>query len=397
MIKNKYLLLVIYSFLLTLLLNILGTLANAIDFYDLRHFFSVIFSSFLLVIGLLYLSFKFFQKQQKIHSVNISNFLGARITFFICFVLIGLVFPISESLNLADLFTECTLIDDEEYYDDPRAEYAPSPFGSGTDASGYYSNFKYYVDANVPLENLELREGVIEYSENFGYFITNEYNEDIPINAGNCTSKEVAYLRGYKPIVTSSADISHFLLPFNYLFDVLLRDGLYTLLFALVVVLYAKAYPHRIFSNLDDESTPQANNDNLAEHIIENDEKVKIQTIVQNYGKSLAQGVNGIARPISLLQNSKDEIQQAIKDYIIYLRGDNKLTDDLYGELSTAYSVIDHFIDDDRADIINKVFFQLKSHDNVPSSDLEVYYDFMDNSFTNCTERMIELDELIKK
>lgn len=54
------------------------------------------------------------------------------------------------------------------------------------------------------------------------------------------------------------------------------------------------------------------------------------EKIVDNFGEALSRGSNGIARYASLLGNSKEEIKQALKDYVISLKNNKKLTEEKY-------------------------------------------------------------------
>jgi hypothetical protein len=122
----------------------------------------------------------------------------------------------------------------------------------------------------------------------------------------------------------------------------------------------------------------------------------KAEVIVNDYGGALAQGVDGIARPISLLKNTKDEIKQAFKDYLVALKNHKKLTNEKYSILSATYGYIDHFVDDNAAAIINKVFKQIENNESIDQESQKVYQEFMAKSFLKMSDKMQELEDIIK-
>lgn len=119
------------------------------------------------------------------------------------------------------------------------------------------------------------------------------------------------------------------------------------------------------------------------------------QTIINTYTEALAKGSSGTARPISYLVNSKDEIKQAYKDYIKALKQRGKLDDRLLDQLRLTYSEIDHFIDDEIAEIVNRVTEQTKMNQPSDENEENIYMGFRAAVLMNSTKKMTEFDELI--
>lgn len=73
------------------------------------------------------------------------------------------------------------------------------------------------------------------------------------------------------------------------------------------------------------------------------------EKIINQYGFSLSRPKknSGLARPVSFLSHTKDEIKTAYSSYITALQKRNLLTDKIKEELIGAYSHIDSFIDDE--------------------------------------------------
>ncbi len=123
----------------------------------------------------------------------------------------------------------------------------------------------------------------------------------------------------------------------------------------------------------------------------------KAEIIINNFGTSLTQKVNGIARPISYLRNSIQEIKEAYRVYITALVDTDQLTDEIYGNLSAAYSFIDQFIEDEKAEIINRVNKQkLEKIVSIPQEE-EIYKDYFDKVILKMAYKSLELDKLIEK
>jgi hypothetical protein len=123
----------------------------------------------------------------------------------------------------------------------------------------------------------------------------------------------------------------------------------------------------------------------------------KAEIIINNYGTSLTHKADGIARPISYLKNSIQEIKDAYRIYISALVDTNQLTDQIYGNLSSAYSFIDQFIEDEKAQIINRVNKQkLEKTASLPQEE-KLYKDFFEKVILRMAEKNLELDKLIEK
>lgn len=84
------------------------------------------------------------------------------------------------------------------------------------------------------------------------------------------------------------------------------------------------------------------------------------------------------------------EIKNAFKDYVLGLRDRNKMTDEIYSALKNAYQALNQFVDDDVAEVVNRVQSQLKKRQETDPKETQIYYDF-------CDAMMLgeNLDELI--
>lgn len=123
---------------------------------------------------------------------------------------------------------------------------------------------------------------------------------------------------------------------------------------------------------------------------------ISAEKIVNDYGKSLSQWPDGdMAIPISLLRNSKAEIKNAFRDYILALKFHNKLSDEMFSELKIAYGYIDLFVEDRNVKIINKVHKQLEKNEEVNKLEKEVYQEFI-SIYGSIAERMNELKSLVE-
>jgi len=238
-INSKIATLVIYSIGFTIASVALSSINQ--DSYDN--------SSILVVwgtLGVLIVLLVKFAGQQKEHiPVEIFRMLMVRTYYFLIVMAIQLwVYPIKDTIDLTNYFARYTLIDEGVYYEGDE------------DHSGKYSyNFKYYVPIETKLIGLELHEGrIVEcngcaYHSDVpsGFALEDEdgYKEDI--NIGNCTSKEVAVYLGYENINRHENEINYLLLPFKYLWYILLKEGIYTFIFIIIIITYSKRYPDKIF------------------------------------------------------------------------------------------------------------------------------------------------------
>jgi len=134
------------------------------------------------------------------------------------------------------------------------------------------------------------------------------------------------------------------------------------------------------------------NNDTYPDFEKEN----RAEKIVNNYGAALTKGTNGIARPISLLKNSKKEIVKAFKYYVKSLKKHDMLTDKVYWTLAETYSFLEHFVEDDLAEKINYVHNNRLKGDSIDPTDHKIYQEFKSNVFLKGAEKMNEFSELVK-
>ena len=244
--RSKVLSLVVYGFGFTLAMNIMTSVFN--------YFEHLAFSSFWIALIPLYLIKLYHARQSQYFTVDFAYLVYARVGLFVSVIVLGYISPIeSFSLDYIDLtgnFSNYILIDDEDYFEDARADVDPV-FG-GTDASGYYSSFKYYVDKKEDITGLRLPEGIIiKPNDERYYLLSKPYNPllDVSyINVSPCSSKEVAYIKGYKPLAQSPEPINHFLLPIHYLWFVLLKDGIYSVIYILILIVTMLTKPKLLFS-----------------------------------------------------------------------------------------------------------------------------------------------------
>lgn len=120
------------------------------------------------------------------------------------------------------------------------------------------------------------------------------------------------------------------------------------------------------------------------------------ESIVNDYMESLAMGSRGIARPISYLKNTKEEIRQAFKDYMTALILQHKLDGKLATQLRATYSSIDHFIDDKLAHDINRIEGLRKSKQPISADEETLHRWFVVDVLMNSTSKANEFDNLLK-
>ena len=203
--KSKLTALVIYGLGFTLILDVVMTTYN--------HFEQVFFSTFWIVILSLYLFNVYYQYQSQYFTFNFAAMIKVNFGLFLSILALDYVTPswkFWDFMNLTNNYSNYILIDDEEYYEDYLAEVDPV-FG-GTDGSGYYSNFKYYVDGKENITRHILPEGRIARVDEERYCLIDESGATINLlNINSCPSNEVAFIYGYKPL----GSVTECMLPFR--------------------------------------------------------------------------------------------------------------------------------------------------------------------------------------
>ena len=122
----------------------------------------------------------------------------------------------------------------------------------------------------------------------------------------------------------------------------------------------------------------------------------KAEAIVNEFGDALSADFNGFARPLSLLKNSKAEIEAAIKEYLVVLIKTGKLTKDHVKVLSYGYASLVLFTEDEKANRINTAA-QQKENAPLPPDLFELYSDFAKESSLRMKERVVEITDFIKE
>ncbi|MGK7392428.1 MAG: hypothetical protein ACNS60_18890 [Candidatus Cyclobacteriaceae bacterium M2_1C_046] len=119
------------------------------------------------------------------------------------------------------------------------------------------------------------------------------------------------------------------------------------------------------------------------------------ERIVNAYGEALSAEAIGIAKPISSLKYSKEEIKSAIKTYIDSLVKADKLNKELIKVLSLGYASIDLFIEDKEAE---KFSYVEKSKDDkdLPEELLISYQNFVQNAKKSMQNNVEEITAYIK-
>ena len=311
--RNKIYVLVIYSFSITLLSHVFSILTdwNVIPWVPL---------TFWLIIILIIPLWKFLLAKQKETSIYVVAFLAYRFLFFlVIYLFIGSVYPIASKLDLREHFSNYTLIDDREYFDSPDPEY----YGDSNGSSGYSSTFNYYVEIETSLLNLKLPEGVIVNDED-GYAIKNKYGDMIHLNISNCTSKDVAYLLGYKSLGKNTKGENSVFLPINFLWYILVKDGLYTMLFIVVIILVLIRKPENLFpikNNSKEKPLSRLRNMQEPKEALASDAEVKMREITPKERKILLRAtfrIEELKEKESQLKKNKisDKLMQEGKDQV---------------------------------------------------------------------------------
>lgn len=121
----------------------------------------------------------------------------------------------------------------------------------------------------------------------------------------------------------------------------------------------------------------------------------RAERIVNIYGEALSAESIGIAKPISSLKYSKEEIKSAIKTYIDSLIKANKLNKEIIKVLSFGYASIDLFIEDKDAEKFNYVE-KSKDDKDLPEELLISYKNFVENAKLSMQENVEEITTYIK-
>ena len=148
---------------------------------------------------------------------------------------------------------------------------------------------------------------------------------------------------------------------------------------ALIIIIYHES-----------QNPTKSDTSNLHEYInrkINISEDQKAWQIIQAYAEAVSKE-DGIARSLSLLINSKQEIINSYKIYISYARAKNILSTDLFSKLLTTYSVIDAFVEDKNVEIINRVSKHIKlnfknrhqPNKDIPVIEMEIFENFIEST-----------------
>lgn len=125
--------------------------------------------------------------------------------------------------------------------------------------------------------------------------------------------------------------------------------------------------------------------------------KFEAEKIINKYGEAVAQG--GIARNASLLPCNKSIIKYA---YFIYIEAGIKegiFTEEFLSSLWGSYCCLDHFIDEEQAEVINKTFELVKNKQidlnlEMNQNAKAIYEDFVYNNLTS-NKNLEEICEFI--
>jgi tetratricopeptide (TPR) repeat protein len=150
-------------------------------------------------------------------------------------------------------FYQYTLLDDEEYFEDPYADDDPL---YGRNSSGYSSSLKYFVPVNTELDGLETRVGTIKRDHDSIYSLVKEYDETISLNLSYTIFWQFAYIEGYKPVQEKDYKIGGFLervyqIGPYYIFELIITNLGSTFLFTLIVILISLFSPSFVISLKD--------------------------------------------------------------------------------------------------------------------------------------------------
>jgi hypothetical protein len=119
------------------------------------------------------------------------------------------------------------------------------------------------------------------------------------------------------------------------------------------------------------------------------------EKVIQNYGAALENGGALICFPNSLLQNSKEEITRSFQTYVNYLKNTERLTPEVVTMLGNAFSVIDYFIEDFEANIINNTHQRIKNGEIPGSREKHLYETFQVQLLQSRGNRYVEFNKMI--
>lgn len=81
--------------------------------------------------------------------------------------------------------------------------------------------------------------------------------------------------------------------------------------------------------------------------------------------------------------------------YVKELKADELLTDKQFSDIKLLYSSLSHFIEDKKADEVNKIHLLKFNNQKIIFAQEIIYQDFMTNNFLGLTERMEEFEQLL--
>lgn len=104
--------------------------------------------------------------------------------------------------------------------------------------------------------------------------------------------------------------------------------------------------------------------------------------IIMSYADSLAEETDLIVKPLSMLKYSKREILEAMSDYIRISTRLNILSEEVKSKILTARECINSFVEDDKANLINKVFKLLfeKKYEEIDPKERELAFQYFQES-----------------
>jgi polyribonucleotide nucleotidyltransferase len=124
-----------------------------------------------------------------------------------------------------------------------------------------------------------------------------------------------------------------------------------------------------------------------------NENQKAAEAIVNDYGTALSIESEGFARPASLLNNSKEEIKEAIKAYIEALIATKRLSKELCSILSFGYASVELFTDDDEAEFINKLG---KKKEKLSEDLYSTYSDYVQETTLAMKRNIAEITDFLK-
>jgi hypothetical protein len=243
--------LIIISFLFNI--GLMVTLRIVSDFFNNHDFISKILDYWAWVYcgGFLFLMYILFFKYLLKTDIDLTRlFIIKIILALVLFVVVGKL-HLNPFWNFQKYFYQYSLIDDEEYYEDPYADSDPL---YGHDGSGYSSNFKYFTELKTNLDGLRIPKGIITKDDNLKYYLDNN-GELNSVNISNSIFWQYALIKGYSSL-DKNKKISHDFIgklfkigPF-YLLELIIVNIGQSILFAIIVLLIFFKWPHYIFKEV---------------------------------------------------------------------------------------------------------------------------------------------------